>query len=297
MKVHAFRIVPRGNISLDAVLNHLVALPLPARLRTVFGVPMRLEFGNKRGNRYWLLDFGLIRHDGPGRASANAPIQDFDLQPDEGFGLETAAYFDTRSHFMTLQYNHNGARARRIESYLYSFERALAGQPEGDERPDDASGFTFVPVVKPEAANRLQNVGIVKSIDVSFYLPGLLAQHAQQRRSLSALLDTPILGDAERVRLHVAAGQRRGASLRVQNVIRAVRDLLPMREQLYDLNVTAKAHEDAPSEPVDFLEARLEADMPILVGPNRRYGRDERFAALQQTHEIWSANGLLRVDL
>jgi len=293
MKIHAYRIVPRGNITLDAVLEHLSALSLQQRLRTVSDVQMRLEEGVKQNNG-WLLDFGMIRHDGPGRASATTPIADFDLQDDEGFGQETAAYFDPGTGFMTLQYNHYGPRQGRIQSYLYRFACALAGETEADELPEARNGFTLVPVLKAEAANRLDRMGIVKNVEISFFVPGIVAQQGNTRQSLGSLLNMPLLGGAENVRIQVSASRGRAGSLIVNHVRQAVTDLLGLRENVAQLSVVAKETEDSPNEAVDFLEARLRADIPVPLGAGRRYGRDARLQALRQAFETWRANGQLR---
>ena len=129
MKIHAYKIEPRGDISLDQVLRHINEIPFEERLRTVSNGDIRLEIGNRAGN-FWTLDFGGIRPDGPGRASATMPIADFDMNADEGFGQETAAVYNVATGFMALQYNHFGPRHARIQGYLFRFARAAAGLVE-----------------------------------------------------------------------------------------------------------------------------------------------------------------------
>jgi hypothetical protein len=78
VKIHAFRVIQVGGVSLDAVFEHLNTLPLEGRLKNVVDSPLRLEAAHKVGT-FWYADFAGIKHDGPGRASATTAIEDFDL--------------------------------------------------------------------------------------------------------------------------------------------------------------------------------------------------------------------------
>lgn len=285
MKIHAYRVIQAGPISLSQVFEHINALPLDQRLIDVSGIPLRVEEAAP-GTNSWAIDFAAIRHEGPGRAAIDAPIEDFDLEEEEGFGHETALYFNATNQFATLQYNHYGPRIARLQSYLYAFARRIAG----DGLDATQYGFGFTPVLKADAADRLNHMGIVKNIEVSFYVPGVLAQPDGERQSLNSFLDNPLMGSAERVRLQISAGRARATSLAVNHVKQLVTDLLGARDDVDALRITAQETEDAPKEPVDFIEARLEADIPVArVG--RRYGRNERWAALRQAYDTWNANG------
>jgi hypothetical protein len=83
VKLHAFKVVPREQFSLDQVLTHINNIPLRDRLRTIVNNEIRLEVASKTG-QIWALDFGGLRPDGPGRASPESPISDFDMAVDKG---------------------------------------------------------------------------------------------------------------------------------------------------------------------------------------------------------------------
>jgi type IV pilus biogenesis protein CpaD/CtpE len=287
MKIHAFRVHQAGPISLHQVLEHIHALPLEERLIEISGVPLRVE-ESILGQDSWAVDFAAIRHEGPGRAAIDAPIEDFDLQ-EEGFGHETAFYFDTATQFATLQYNHYGPRIARIQNYLYAFARRIAG----DGLDITQYGFGFTPVLKADAAERLNHMGIVKNIEISFHVPGVMAQPDGERQSLNSFLNNPLVGSADRIRIQLSAGRARATSLAVNHVRQIVTDLMGARDDVDALNITAQETEDSPKEPVDFIEARLEADIPVAkVG--RRFGRDERLSALRQAYDTWNANEYFR---
>ena len=255
MKIHAYKVVPRGQFALGDVLEHISGLSLEERLRTVAEGDIRLEAGNRAG-RFWTLDFGGIRPDGPGRASRLRPIVDFEMNEDEGFGQETAALYNTQSGFMTLQYNHFGPRHGRIQGYLFRFARLLAGLAE-DVPTDDDHGFTLVPVLKRDAIERLNDANVIKNIDVQVFVPGILHADAARRRSFSAILNHPIFGNVESFQFRLAAPRRRGESLDVNELRRLATELLGLGDDVSTLQMTIKEAEEDPSEPLDLLDARL----------------------------------------
>lgn len=289
MKIHAYNVSAQGAATLDTLFTQVQGYTLEQRLRSISGSEIRVEAAEQRNN-LWFVDFGGIRPDGPGRASAATPIEDFDLDDTEGFAHETAALYDPASSFIVMQYNHFGPRSGRIQAYLSMLAREMGNggpstHPEGD-------GFAFFPVLKPSAADRLNSMGIVKNVEFSFYVPGVLANDGGQRQALGALLNNPLIGSADRVRIQLAASRDRAGSLAVNHVRQVVSDLLGVRDELFDLSVMAKETEESPTEPVDLVEARLEADIPVQrIG--RRYGRDERWQVLQQAFATWRANGQL----
>ncbi len=290
MKIHAYKVTARGELSLDQVLTHLSHLPLVQRLRTVSGSEIRLEAANKAG-RTWSLDFGGIRPEGPGRASPEAPIADFDLAANEGFGEETAAVFDINTGYMALQYNHRGPRSARIQGYLFRFARLMAGLTE-DVSSDDDHGFTFFPVVKHDALERLNRAAIVKKFKMSVFVPGLAHIEQPQRQSLAGILATPVVGSAANLNFEISAGRKRGASLNVSGIRQMVQDALGLGDEVQALEAVIRETEDAPSEPIDLLQARLEADVRV-DRTGRRFGRNERWATLRGVLDSWAAEGRL----
>lgn len=283
MRIHAYRVFQQGDVLLDAAIGRLVQLPLGERFRTVDGLGMRLEEAQQHGSE-WYLDFASIRQEGPGRASSDTPIEDFDLEDHEGFGHETTAILS--DHFLILQYNHTGPRLNRIRAYLSLFSRSVAGSSREDQL------FSFAAVLKEAMRARLSSFGIVKKLSFTFYVPGM-NENARNTESLGSLLRHPLIAAGDKVRVEVSAARPRGSSLALNHVYSAVDDLLSSREDVTNLEVVARESEEAPSEPLDLLEARLEADIPVTRS-GRRFGRNDRWSALKQAYDTWQANGQLR---
>jgi hypothetical protein len=290
MKIHSFKVAQRGAIAFGDVISHLMSLPIESRLRNVTGTDIRLEDASPDG-RY--LDFGCIRHDGPGRASATDPITDFDLGDHEGFGQETAAYFEPGpAQILTVQYNHYGPRASKIQLYLLQFARIIGGKQETVDPSDDKDGFSLSPVLKSEAAERLKHMGLVKKIKVSLFVPGVLAGNNLSQPSLGSLLSNPLVGSSETFSFSLSVSRTRGKTLSLEHVRQIAAELLGSRDDVSKIQITGMESDDSPREPLDLLQARLEADPPIpRIG--RRYDRKDRWAALKQTYDIWLSNGQL----
>lgn len=216
------------------------------------------------------------------------------MAEEEGFGHETASCYNPAIGFLALQYNHYGPRVTRINTYLSLFADIAAGVDENDVAALAASpeGFGLEPVLKAEAEDALNGMGIVKGIEMAFHVPGVLANDGREKQSLNSLLDNPLIGHSDRVRIHVSAARARASSLALNDVRQAVSDLLGFRDEVSELQVTAKETEESPSEPIDFLNARLEAD-PAVLREGRRYGREHRWEALRHALSTWQANGQL----
>lgn len=284
MRIHAYKVSKIGQTSLSDVLKYICAVPLSGRLRAIGTSSIRLEEASESGN-FWSVDFGCIKHDGPGRASIDGPISDFDLEESEGFGHETALYFDKRSDYATLQYNHFGPRISSIQGYLSQIAREATQAADGG-----LEGLVFSPVMKAQAADRLSHIGIVKNIQVSVHVPGALASSENNGRSLGQLLRNPLVGSAETLSMRLSVNSARGRSLSIEHVKELVGDLLGHRDDVQKLEIVAKENDEAPREPIDLLEARLEAYMP-LERTGRRFARETRLSALRQCFSAWVSNG------
>jgi len=245
-------------------------------------LPIRVEEMTTKGALRFV-DFAAISHDGPGKASFSGPIEDFDLEDTEGFGHETAFCYSKEKQAVILQYNHVGPRVGRIQSYLAEFALVIGGE---------ATVFSFDPVLKSEAVMRLNEVSVVKRIDVSVFVPGILASPETERMSLNQLLSNPVVGSSDRLNFSISAGRAKSASLSVDSVKRMVAELLGFKGDVMQLSIVAREGEDAPSEPIDLLNARLEADIPVPRA-GRRIARADRFKALHQAFDAWSSNGQL----
>ncbi len=292
MKINAYKVVQRGEATLPQLLHHLSGLDHEHRAAEVQGSTMKLEEVQVDQHGVWRLDFTKFRLYGPGRASLSRPIAAFELEEDESFGEETAAVFWPKTGYMMIQYNHHGPRFAAIESYFHQFSIALRAQ-QAAAPAAESTGFGVVPVLRPDSAVRLERMRILSKIEFTVFVPGALAMESQTRPSLNSLLDNTVVQSAQNVTIEVSAGRNRGAALVLEPAKQLINDLLGVRDEVSQLRVTGQQDEDAPREPIDLLEARLQADIPLVRGPDHRYGRAERWAALDQAYDAWIGSGHL----
>lgn len=290
MKVHAFRLYQNGVADIDAVLRHINGLSYEHRLLEVLGADVRMEFA-KETHSGWLLDFSLARHDGPGRVGRDRPIESFELDEDDGFGEETAAYLKKRTLFCAVQYNHFGPKARHIQGYLGQFAREISHTPTTSS--EDQCSVVAAPVLRDGAAERLRQKSIIRKLEFKAYMPE--AQDTPTCRTLTAFLDVPIASGARTIEVGISAGRERGASLSLTSIKQFVNNALGLGGDLVKLKVRAKYDEDSPSELLDFVAERLEKEFRVEPDSvSRRYGQNERWNCVKMAYDQWERDGELR---
>lgn len=300
MKIHAFRVVPRGLAALDNVIDHIIQTPIGKRMRTVLDTEMRLEEAVQYKSGY-ALDFSLMRYDGPGRGSRTNPVIDFALNPDEGFCEETAAYYDSSSGFITVQYNHRGVKARLIEGYFNQFSAKLCSANANNNLPQKAVGngvqgsdaFTFAAVLKDDSLQRLMHKNIISSLEFSVSVPGI--PPVNRGKSLSSVLNAPVVAGARQVSMKITAGRAKGATLDVKEIKDFISNTLNLGGDVTNLKAKGKDFVDGPTEALDFIAERLERDISIVPSmTSRRLDRNERWNAVSQAFSHWEQNKQLK---
>lgn len=293
MKIHAYRVTQRGTVPLPALLEFLQQRDHEGRVATLAEATVTLEEVTRDNLGNWRMDFAKLRQFGPGRASLTRPIASFDLDEDESFGEETAVYYDPSLEYMVIQYNHHGPRFNAIESYLFDRLLVYRGQHGGGDVTVNGNGFGVIPVLRPDTSARLQRMSLVKKLEFTAYVSGLSLDSHQAQPSLRQILNGPLVESAESITVCLNAGRSRASSLSLARARELIGELLGMREDISQLRIEGRDDEDAPREPLDLLEARLQADIPVPRGTDHRYGRAERWAALKQAFDVWRGDGKL----
>ena len=119
MKIFLYEVSP--GIPLVEAIEDLDQLNMEDRVQHVGNNDMKLEQIVKKAKGIFIMDFCKHRDSGPGRAKKDRAIQSFDLDDDEAFGEMTAALYDSKTHFIVIQYNHYGPRSGSIGKYLSYF--------------------------------------------------------------------------------------------------------------------------------------------------------------------------------
>ena len=119
MKIFLYEASP--GISLVEAIKDVEQLGMEKRVRHVANNDMKLEQIVTPMRGIFAMDFCKHRDSGPGRAKRNKEIQSFELGEDEAFGEMTAVLYDSKTHFLVIQYNHYGPRPGSIGKYFSHF--------------------------------------------------------------------------------------------------------------------------------------------------------------------------------
>jgi hypothetical protein len=214
VKILAFRVRQRGARSLEELVELIYAQPLERRTAGA-ARDIRLEKRRQARGGLLLLDFAHKRSGhGPGRASRNDPVTEFDLGAEEFFAEDTAVVYDPRSHYAAVQHNHYGPRVGTIERYLYAWDvRQGIGPAVPGVGDQERAGFTFGAVLKPDAYARLRGLGIVRQIDFSVSVPGAREADLDEGRSLGQVLRAALPEGIETLSMTMTAQAPRNSAL------------------------------------------------------------------------------------
>jgi len=89
--------------------------------------------------------------------------------------------------------------------------------------------------------------------------------------------------------MKMSAGPERNSTLDHEAAIREVRSWLN-KGDVSRIRASAKDDENTPQEEIDLLNARLERDVQVRPGQDRRYPVNERWRALTQAYSYWREN-------
>jgi hypothetical protein len=283
VKIFAFKVDVIGG-SLADLLAEIDALPIGDRLRYTASGEISLKSITKVGNGIWELDFTKFRHTGPGRAPRDAPNEDFNLNADEFFGEETAAYFVAGRSTIAVQFNHYGPRNAAIEQYFQSMAFDFRTKMLAP-----ISSLALVPVVRNDAFTRLSKLAAIRRMEFKVYVPGALASTHTVRPSVGQVLKGPILGNSQEMTVKLSSGRSRSFDL--QEVKSTVTDLLGLGSDLTYLKVHGAEDENEPSQPLDLLGAQLTAERGVASASRKRIPLPDRMIAIKSAYDEWAGSG------
>lgn len=292
MAVHLFEVRELNPTPpLADLLERIHADGIADRLRNVGQQEIRLEaiappLSNGNSTPYWLLDFTKIRFEnGPGKASRGEPIEGFDLDPDQGFGEETAALYDPSRGVILIQYNHHGVRSGIIKNYfsLYGHDQNEIGSYEFNIRMDEGADVRFA------------QKQIITRMHFKIAPPRITDAFRAGNVSLGRSLDVSDNLGAETIEIIVSAGRGMNAALSFPRATALVRQLMRMRPAddgrdpvISKLEVAGRDSVVDALDVVDLLKPKLEQRIGDLVlGPDRRYTQQSRWEGLLRARNGW----------
>lgn len=280
MRIDLYTLVPHPeSYNVQENIERLLTLDLANRNRQRQVNYIRLEHA-KYVRGLWYCDFVKVRMDhGPARAGLNAEVEGFDLARDEGFGEETGFLWDTSNNYCLVQYNHYGVRAAAIAGYLSEFSEV-------------PGGVMFLPRIDEKIHDKIRRKKLVSRFEVTI-APKLLDDGDFDAGMAvgAAAKDLKSTG-AERVTIEISSAARAGflryplTSLAkwVERLVGRSEDETPL---VSSARATAREEEDEKPEVLDLLSHRITTDVELKAGADKRYSREDRWAALAQAHLAW----------
>jgi hypothetical protein len=288
MRIWAYQVVPQGARAMRELVDVVMARPLEDRGFPGAPLGMRVEDANTAGNLVYL-DFARPRYGhGPGRMGRARPIEDIQMEDDDSFGEDTAMVYDPARGFAAVQFNPFGPRPTAIQQYLTAADLSLGPDPNG------GYGYTFAPRFREGAFNRLRAFRYVRDIDFTISVPGVNRADFDAGRSVGSILDGPLPGGIQTVRIRMSSGRKRGDSLALDAAFAVLADLERLGGDLISGEVRGRRAREEKTEGVDLVDERLTATREIRPNRGQRFAREERWGALQGSLEEWQAANALR---
>ena len=277
MKIHFYKVEPSDiHDDLTRILDQVGRKPISKRERDIGGKIVFLEELSKRGTRYEM-DFTQRRvENGPGYSRKGEPTEDFKLEPDAGFGEQTAAIWS--SEHLAVQYNHYGVRPSTIRGYL---QKILHGQTS-----DQSDPLSIIPVVDDEVFAKFLKSKQQKKFSV-IVDANTISKEMEDNVALSTALKIRETTLAAKVEISISYGSKDGT---LQGIKKMVDYLMKNRECVSSIKVGVKDELDAPVEILDLIEHRVQIEVPdseLNRTAGRRFDYESRISAIRREFSKW----------
>lgn len=281
MKIHFYKVEPPDiHDDLAHILDQLLEENQSPRgnERDIGGKIVFLEELNKRSTSYEM-DFTQRRvENGPGHSKKGKPTEDFKLDPDAGFGEQTAAIWS--SEHLAVQYNHYGVRPSTIRGYL---QKILHGQTS-----DQSDPLSIIPVVDDEVFAKFlkskQQTKFSVTVDAN-----TISKEMADNVTLNTALKLRETTLAAKVEISISyGGNKRGGTL--QGIKKIVDGLMKNRECVSSIKAGVKDELDAPVEILDLIEHRVQIEVPdseLNRTAGRRFDYESRISAIRREFSKW----------
>lgn len=269
-----------GEQPLEDALNGCTGRPLGDRESGPDDRRIFLETCTQTRQGWYKMDFTLRRREhGPGLSKPGQATRDFSLNPDEGFGEQTAAVYAPEHNLVAVQYNHYGPKAGRIAGYLNEFSQ-------------EDSRFNWDPILDQDAEARLARAGIEKRLQVTIATRGLTDEGYANNVALGSILDMRDQTNAGMVNLTLSLGRgERGQSLTLAEYIKSFLIAGEVGGDVVKKLAVEIVNEDESVELLDFLGCKVVAEIDnnnLNITPGRRYTFESRATAIARQLRAWA---------
>lgn len=277
MKIRIYKVEPPNiHDDLAHILDQIGKKPISERERDIGGKIVFLEELNKRGTRYEM-DFTQRRvENGPGYSKKGKPTEDFKLEPDAGFGEQTAAIWS--DEHLAVQYNHYGVRPPTIRDYL---QKILHGQSS-----DQSDPLSIIPVVDDEVFAKFLESKQQKKFSVVVDA-NTISKEMADNVTLGAALNLQEATLAAKVEISISyGGNKQGTLQRIKEMAKILRK----HPGVTSMKAAVKNELDAPVEVLDLMNHREIIEVPddnLNRTDGRRFDYESRIGAIRREFSKW----------
>ncbi|MBI3886622.1 MAG: hypothetical protein HY302_12970 [Opitutae bacterium] len=280
MRVDLYKVVMPSSFNLTKCVDRVFSKDLRYRNRQHGDDQMRLEALKKEGD-LWYLDFVRIRMtQGPAKTPLRAPSTGFSLEPDEGFGEETAMLWNTATDWCVMQYNHHSLRPNSIAEYFTNYDA-----------PSDYV-VRFLPKIDPQILAKLRSKKIVTHFSIEVAPSEISNNDYDEGMSLISAAKNFEQHGADVVTIKLATRHGRGRSLNID--LEKIRDWISSvfakekRDAVLAASASIKRVPNERAEPIDLLAHQISKTVHVEPGTDRRLPREVRWRELFLLHELWA---------
>lgn len=291
MKTHLFKLNNlSGGIAVGDLLEDVEKMSLVDRNRDIEGHANRIEaieFLKHDGADCALVNFVKLRMEhGPGRAGLDEATRGFDLDRGEGFAEETAALFDLDHSHVIVEYNHHGARATALKSYIEEI------------RPNDEVELELLPCLDETVWAQLGRCKTLSKMEIKVAPAKLRPADKTQFPDLLSVVEFAADCDAPSITVTLGGLQGARATLGqqtfdfIKKLVGILRrdelEQVPADKALRTFKVVGKDSDRHPAVELDLIRGKVCGIHEIEAGEDRRFPVADRWEALKKDHVRWS---------
>lgn len=287
MKTHLYKIRQiSGADTIDNLIEEINGRELEDRNSSIEGYTNRIEDIQLRRHirsECVLVNFVKLRmNHGPGKGSLQRRTTGFNLHSTEGFAEETAALIDLTHGFLICEYNHHGARATMLGTYL--------------ERVKDVSDnkFEILPCLDDQVMRKLANLEEISRFELKVAPGKLSVEDKHCLPGINSSLDFAERAGAPLVSIALSGGPGKSTlNGAVRSLVNRLASLVhmegrrPADQPIKTLKVAGREPDEDQTLLLDLVRGKLLGEHEIAPNNDRRFPVQARWDALLNDHYRW----------
>lgn len=280
--MHAYKIRKTDNkaMSFERRLTKIKALDLKDRLVTLLSKQKVRVDEISKDDDGWSLDFIFFRNKcGPGKVSSKSKIEGFEFSEGECFGEETAMYYNIKTGYAIIQYNHYGPKYPAIAEYMRTEEAGLVHD------------YMFFPEIDKDGRGRVEKLSEATVYTVRYAGEELSKYNSDTGSSIGKAAQLLQLNGGDSIEMRIV----KNSGFNIGRLKTELKEILRIK-CANKIELRGKFIDDVggKTEDIDLLAQRLEMTHEIEPGKDLRLPFKSRVALLKAAHDEWSNDKIIK---